>query len=385
MPHKWSPDNSEVDVILGICKKSNTVPEALSRIKEHFPWATQDSIVNLLRRRGHQSLKWLVGKKRISDIPDTDEDVTPGADSSEESDGDPITMRSQRFPTVAPAIQEEPDRFWVDQEDPEDFSPIVSPESDWQSRRVLLVPDTHRPYHSRRAFNLMLKAACEIVRPDTVVVLGDFGDFYAASQHDKDPKRINRLKEELDDVGRGLDVLDSLPGVRRKLYCAGNHEWRQARYIHTRAPNLDGLVVSWEEYLKIDERGWEMIPYKRIGVVGNLLVTHETGIGGVYAPKRVLDLAAGMGATDIAFGHTHRLGMAMLGSINGRPRMGISCGWLGSHKSADYVHAIQAFSHYNHGFGYAIADDTGHLVPGLGYIYGNRAHVLGQTVILPNT
>lgn len=388
MQNKWSPEGWEVQVIVGICKMSETVPEAMRAIRERFPWATQDSVVNFLRRRGQKSPKWLVAKPYSTQREVKFEEVyrpppPPPPVESGDDEEPPSTLKSQRHPVFTPP-QDTADRFWLDQEDPDDYSPIIQPKNPWVSKRVLLIPDTHRPYHSRRAFQVMLKAAAEILRPDTIVVLGDFGDFYATSQHDKDPRRASRLKEELDDVSYGLDILDSLPGVRRKVYCAGNHEWRQARYISKYAPSLDGLVVSWEDYLRLGERGWELIPYKRIGVVGNLLVTHETGIGGVHAPKRVLDLAAGMGATDIAFGHTHRLGMATLGSLNGRPRLSISCGWLGSHKSADYIHAIQAFSHYNHGFAYAVADDTGHLIPGLAYIYGSRAHLLGKTVCLPN-
>lgn len=396
MQYKWSSDDKDADLIVALCKDSDSVPEAVERIRQQFPGKSYDSVISLLRRRGKPMPKELVKKpytfkKRVADaIPEiADEDTSP---ESEEIEEEPSTLRSERIPNIVEAAppssvrierKELPDRFWIDEEDPDDFSPVITPENDWVSRRVLLIPDTHRPYHSRRAFGLLLKAAIEIIKPDTLVILGDFGDFYAASQHDKDPRRVSKLKEELDDVAYGLDALDSIPGVKRKVYCSGNHEWRQARHIAKYAPELDGLVVSWSEYLQLGRRGWELIPYKRIGIVGNMLVTHETGIGGMHAPKRVLDLTASMGATDIAFGHTHRLGMATLGSFNGRPRISVSCGWLGSHKSADYVHAIQAFSTYNHGFAYAVADDTGHLIPGLAYIYGNRAHVLGQTVVLP--
>jgi hypothetical protein len=274
MSNKWSAEGWEVEVIVGICKRSETVPEAIRAIQERFPWATQDSVVNYLRRRGHKSPKWLVAKPLVTmkSAPRIDEDEQetvvptpvppspePETDKEAERDG-PSTMRSQRFP-VFPNVQETADRFWVDQEDPDDFSPIVNPRNDWKSSRVLLIPDTHRPYHSRRAWQVMIKATVEVLKPDTIVVLGDFGDFYAASQHDKDPRRASRLKEELDDVSYGLDVLDAIPGVRRKVYCAGNHEWRQARYISKYAPCLDGLVVSWEDYLRISQRGWELIPY----------------------------------------------------------------------------------------------------------------------------
>jgi hypothetical protein len=37
----------------------------------------------------------------------------------------------------------------------------------------LFIPDTHAPFHDKKAFALMLEVAKE-VRPDEVVVLGDF-------------------------------------------------------------------------------------------------------------------------------------------------------------------------------------------------------------------
>lgn len=372
MRRKWTSEDT--DLIVDICKESRTVPEAMGRIQAKFDGVTVDSIISALRRQNKPMPKSLVGSSAIEEVE---------LEDLEEIEEDPPTLRSQRHPTVLPpSSKPKPDRFWVDAEDPDDFSPIIQSKSDWVSKRVLLVPDTHRPYHSRRAFNLMLTAAYEIVRPDTIVILGDFGDFFSISAHDKDPKRATRLREELDDVAYGLDALGSIPGVRRKIYCGGNHEFRQDRYISKWAPELDGLVVGWADYLRLEERGWEFVPYKRLGVVGNILVTHETGIGGVYASKRTLDLTTSMGATDVAFGHTHRLGMSTIGSFNGRPRLSVSCGWLGSHKSADYVHAITAFSTYNHGFAYAVADPTGHLIPGLAYIYGKHAHLMGQTITL---
>ena len=42
---------------------------------------------------------------------------------------------------------------------------------------VLIVPDTHRPFHNKRAWGLMLKVA-EPLKPKHIVIIGDFADFY---------------------------------------------------------------------------------------------------------------------------------------------------------------------------------------------------------------
>ena len=68
--------------------------------------------------------------------------------------------------------------------------------------RILFIPDAHRPYHDERAWRLMLKAARRFA-PHRLVVLGDFGDFYATSRHEKDPNRKRNLEFELASMNRG--------------------------------------------------------------------------------------------------------------------------------------------------------------------------------------
>jgi predicted phosphodiesterase len=58
--------------------------------------------------------------------------------------------------------------------------------------RGLIVPDVHRPYHDRKAWRLMLRAAKEF-QPDWIWILGDFADCLAVSRHSKDPRRATQL------------------------------------------------------------------------------------------------------------------------------------------------------------------------------------------------
>jgi hypothetical protein len=53
---------------------------------------------------------------------------------------------------------------------------------------VLFVPDTHRPFHDRRAWRLFLTVARDL-KPKTIVSIGDFADFFGVSSHSKDPRR----------------------------------------------------------------------------------------------------------------------------------------------------------------------------------------------------
>lgn len=88
-------------------------------------------------------------------------------------------------------------------------------------KRILIVPDTHRPYHNVKAWGLMLKAA-KAFKPHTVVCIGDLADFYSVSSHSKDPQRISALEDEVADVNVALDELDAL-GAEDKHFIAGNH------------------------------------------------------------------------------------------------------------------------------------------------------------------
>ena len=78
---------------------------------------------------------------------------------------------------------------------------------------ILFIPDTHVPYVDKRAFDLMLKVARD-VKVSTIVYLGDFGDFYAVSSHDKDPSRKVSFMEELRIVNQYMDKVDALKAKR---------------------------------------------------------------------------------------------------------------------------------------------------------------------------
>ena len=102
--------------------------------------------------------------------------------------------------------------------------------------RILVVPDVHRPYHSKKAWATMLRAAKRFC-PNKIIVLGDFVDFYAVSDHDKDPARKYKLSDELKSGREGLEELEDL-GAEQLFFDCGNHEDRLNRYLVRRAPEL---------------------------------------------------------------------------------------------------------------------------------------------------
>lgn len=224
--------------------------------------------------------------------------------------------------------------------------------------RILFVPDCHFPYHDKNAWALMLKAARKF-RPDTIVTLGDFVDFYAVSSHDKDPNRRRNLEWEVEQANGGLNDLDKL-GAKRKYYVSGNHEDRLERYLMQKAPELFNMVRI-PGLLKLAERGWKYVPYRRDVQVGKVYITHDTGTAGANAHQQSLATYQG----NVVIGHTHRIGYAVVGNARGKPHVGAMFGWLGDFDSVDYMHRVKAARDWAHGFGIGYLEPSGviHLRP----------------------
>ena len=225
----------------------------------------------------------------------------------------------------------------------------LNAENDGKLLKYLIIPDCHIPYHDRKAFALMLKAA-GVLRPDVIINLGDFSDFYCVSSHDKNPNRTTHLEDELKEVNTCFDLLDGL-GAKQKVFIAGNHEDRLERYLMTKAPELFNLVQI-PELFHLKERGWEYIPYKKHFKVGHIYITHDTGRAGRYAIYQSL---ADVG-TNTVIGHTHRLSYAVEGNAEGKSNVAASFGWLGDFEKIDYMHRIRCLRDWTLGFGIAYFD-----------------------------
>jgi predicted phosphodiesterase len=211
-------------------------------------------------------------------------------------------------------------------------------------RKVLFVPDTHVPYHSARAFALMLQAA-QSWKPDVIVVLGDFADFYSVSSHSKNAGRVRLLDEEVADVNVALSQLDAL-GASEKYFVSGNHEDRLERFLQDKAPELFNLVKV-RDLFKLDARGWKFTPYKESVKVGHLNLTHDAGQAGKFAFMRAMDTFQG----NVIIGHTHRMGVHYEGNSKGESHVSAQFGWLGDVDKIDYMHKVNALRSWQLGFG----------------------------------
>lgn len=222
--------------------------------------------------------------------------------------------------------------------------------------KILIIPDTHVPYHDVDAFNLMLKAG-KIFKPDHVIILGDFADFYGVSSHSKDPNRALKLKEEVEATKEALDQVIAL-GAKNNVFIAGNHEDRLERYLRDKAPELFNYI-SIPQILCLKEKGFKYTPYKQAYKIGKLNLTHDTGVAGKYAHYKALDTFQ----HNIIIGHTHRIGYAVEGDAQGQRHLCAQLGWLGDVNEIDYMHQVKARKEWSLGFG------TGHMDTKTGVVY----------------
>lgn len=223
----------------------------------------------------------------------------------------------------------------------------------------LMIPDTHVPYHDERAWKLMMKVARSL-NLHGIVILGDFGDFYAVSSHSKDPKRALILDEEIAAIKGKLKELNSL-GAKEKIYVEGNHEDRLLRYLRDRAPELHS-VMSIPNILKLDDLGWEYVKYKNDISIGKVTVTHDVGSAGRYSVYKCLDTYQHSNIT----GHTHRLAYIVEGNAKGEYKVSAQFGWLGDVEDIDYMHKASAKKNWALGFGLMHVDpvtDLSYVVP----------------------
>lgn len=202
-------------------------------------------------------------------------------------------------------------------------------------KKALIIPDCHRPYHHKKAYNLMLKVALDL-NPDEIVILGDYADFYAVNGHGKHPGMQDLLLTEIegnDGINAGLDELDKLFPDAKKVYIEGNHEYRLERYITKNAPMLFG-VTQWDYLFELNRRpNWTAIHYGPSQMY-RILNSH------LYARHEPLSMSSAKASAknslcNLVYGHIHRIEEAHIVAMTGENYCNFSVGWLGDQRKTE--------------------------------------------------
>ena len=284
-----------------------------------------------------------------------------------EDDTAPFQRKGPELVSVPPA-----DRTYVEQAPASHALPPLDLGSR-TTERILLLPDTHAPYHDARAWSLAMKFGREF-RPDSVVHVGDWIDCFTISDHDKDPRRGSQLESELEVTKELRAEIDAL-GAQRKVITLGNHEDRLWRYCVRHAPALISMMKI-EELLELPQNGWHTFPYRQHASIGSLNLTHEAGYAGIHAVHHTGNAFA----SSVVFGHTHRLGATYFGDVLGRRCVSASLGWLGAMPAALYEHEAKRMRFWQSAFASVRLEKSGHFHLQLHPIVDGRVVLDGQLV-----
>jgi metallophosphoesterase superfamily enzyme len=238
---------------------------------------------------------------------------------------------------------------------------------------TVIVSDLHAPYHNAQSWAVCLKAI-KVLKPERIVVIGDFADCYSVSSFDKDPSRSSDFEHEIDLAAKELRKLCELADGDVD-YCEGNHEFRLVKYLQRKAKELHRSLNIRDRLLQ-GIRGVRWVPYRQHIRVGKVMYTHDVGHAGVYAGRHTLSACG----HNVVFGHTHRGGIVVDGDHTGDRRFSLNVGWMGDSAQVDYMHQIKT-KDWTQGFGYVYTDPRSGLVwPAFVPIMAGHCYVAGKWI-----
>ena len=154
--------------------------------------------------------------------------------------------------------------------------PFIIPK---QYKKPLIIADLHSIFWEKWAVMASIedgvKHGC-----DSVIINGDFMDFYRFSKFSKDPLTIDKVMDERE---WGVDVLQILQDTFGKVFLKmGNHDIRREKFIKDRFFELD--FATYSDYLMFDRSTVTIIPdwqHIHLGKL-NIIHGHEYYGGGVH-------------------------------------------------------------------------------------------------------
>jgi predicted phosphodiesterase len=178
-----------------------------------------------------------------------------------------------------------------------------------QVKTYIVLADIHYPKIHKPTLNAVLDFLSQN-EVDGLVYQGDQLDMENISHHTKGKPGLRSKKGYLNDVNGFLkNVLVPIeerlkPGVE-KYWIIGNHE-RFEQDLHEEHPELENLV-DHKRILKLEERGYKIIPLGHSLKIGKLNICHGeilSGIGnqmGIWPARKAVMLYAG----NVLAAHSH--------------------------------------------------------------------------------
>jgi predicted phosphodiesterase len=171
--------------------------------------------------------------------------------------------------------------------------------------RVLSLSDIHIPYHDEGALNAAVKYGKKL-KPDVLLLNGDFADFYRISRWQQDPKKRS-FKDEISDCCDCLSWLRGQFRDARIIYKMGNHDERWDHYVWQKCVELFDLdSLQLHNVLKFEDFGIERVNDNPV-MCGKLPVLHGHEIGkGIFSPVNPARGAFLRTNHTVLIGHLHQ-------------------------------------------------------------------------------
>lgn len=245
---------------------------------------------------------------------------------------------------VKMAVDQNPDQEIKQEPNPiqDDFSYLKRKWVGSKIYKILVLPDIHIPFQSKKAVEVAIKVG-ELFQPDEVIQLGDLLDCFKVSRFVKNPERGKRLQDEIDEANALLIDIKRRTGARKAILIEGNHEARVRKYLQSSAPALSHITaLNIDNMLNLKDIGWDFIPEHNFYAVNNVFFTHGEFISPHTAEKHMT-----VYNETIIHGHTHKLSTSIKKFMN-RTIEGWEMGCLSSLSvSQDYV----KMANWQHGVG----------------------------------
>ncbi len=189
--------------------------------------------------------------------------------------------------------------------------------------KIIIIGDHHIPYHDKKTVNILNKFLKK-EKPDTLIINGDFLDFYDLSVFDKDLFEEGKLQTELD---IGYNLLKKLRIILPKtkiIMTESNHmEKRLLRFKRKMGRAVFSLrYMSIKEMLQLDKLNIQttyMEKYKKFVIHHGQLVRKHSA----YSAKANYE---NIGKSSFN-NHTHRLGSYYVTNETGT-HVSVECGCL---------------------------------------------------------
>jgi len=181
-----------------------------------------------------------------------------------------------------------------------DSTPFIMPQG---YKSTLFIADLHSRFYNRQALEIAINDGIK-QKCDSVIILGDFMDFYGDSKFDKNPSIVEQFGAEQE---WGQDILKLLQDTFGYVVLKkGNHDIRRELHIQRLAakmPEIQGLE-SYSDYLFYEGTNTQFVEGHRVIEYGKLGCIHGheyQGGGGIHAAYNRLNKAK----QNVVSAHSH--------------------------------------------------------------------------------